>query len=203
MVSILLSFHMYAAEDGRGSGNDPALFGEKTASVRRELEAVMFVFTAKLNRRKAVLFLIVFALILAAIILAVSLRGTGISTRAERTPTPAPIRTAGDAAAYLAALGWEVEPEPMEIREIVIPRSFTGVYADYVDLQKKQGFPIEKYGGMDAVRYTFKVKNYPTGEKEIVADLVVSGQSVIAGDIQSTALDGFMTGLIPYTSPGI
>ena len=47
------------------------------------------------------------------------------------------------------------------------------------------------------------MKNYPTGEKEIVADLVVSGQSIIAGDIQSTALDGFMTGLRPTASPGI
>ena len=163
----------------------------------------MFVFTAKLNRRKAVLFLIVFALILAAIIMAVSLRGTGGTPRSDRTPAPILVRTAGDAAAYLAALGWEVEPEPVEVREIVIPRSFSGVYADYVALQKKQGFPIEQYGGRDAVRYTFRVKNYPTGEKEIVADLVVSGQTVIAGDIQSTALDGFMTGLKPSASPGI
>ena len=163
----------------------------------------MFVFTAKLNRKKAVLFLIVFALILAAVILAVSFRGTGGLPRSQHTPSPAVIRTAGDAAAYLAALGWEVDPEPVEVREIVIPRSFSGVYADYVALQKKQGFPIEQYGGMDAVRYTFKVKNYPTGEKEIVADLLVSGQAVIAGDIQSTALDGFMTGLKPSASPAI
>ena len=78
----------------------------------------------------------------------------------------------------------------------------SGVYADYAALQKKQGFPIEQYGGMDAVRYTFKVKNYPSNEKEVVADLVVSGQSVIAGDIQSTALDGFMTELKTFPSPG-
>jgi hypothetical protein len=174
----------------------------KTASVRRVLEAVMFVFTAKLNRRKAVLFLIAFALILAAIILAVSLRGHGRAPRAEHTTVPTIIRTTGDAAAYLTSLGWEVEPDPVEIQEIVIPRSFTGVYADYAALQKKQGFPIEQYGGMDAVRYTFKVKNYPSNEKEVVADLVVSGQSVIAGDIQSTALDGFMTGLKTFPSPG-
>ena len=175
----------------------------KTASVRRVLEAVMFVFTAKLNRRKAVLFLIAFALVLAAIILAVSLRGGKENGRPARTPAPTLVRTAGDAAAYLAALGWEVDPEPLEVREIVIPRSFSGVYADYVALQKQQGFPIEQYGGMDAVRYTFRVRNYPTGEKEIVADLVVSGQAIIAGDIQSTALDGFMTGLKPAASPGI
>ncbi len=163
----------------------------------------MFVFTAKLNRRKAVVFLIVFALILTAVILAVSLRGMGGLPRSARTPSHTVIRTAADAAAYLAALGWEVDPDPVEVREIVIPRGFSGVYADYVALQKKQGFPLEQYGGKDAVRYTFKVRNYPTGEKEIVADLVVSGQTVIAGDIQSAALDGFMTGLKPTPSAGI
>ncbi len=163
----------------------------------------MFVFTAKLNRRKAVLLLIALALVIAAVILAVSIRGSKGNTHTEHTHAPAVIRTAGDAAAYLAALGWEVDPEPLEVREIVIPRQFSGVYADYVQLQKKQGFPIEQYGGMDAVRYTFRVRNYPTGESEIVADLLVSGQAVIAGDIQSTALDGFMTGLKPTASPGI
>ena len=202
MASIPLFLHKYSSEDGLGSGCDPSS-SAKTASDRRVLEAVMFVFTAKLNRRKAVLFLIVFALILAAIILAVSLRGTERHPHTERTPSPALVRNAGDAAAYLASLGWEVEPEPLEVREIAIPRSFSGVYAEYADLQKKQGFPIEKYGGMGAVRYTFRVKNYPTGEGEIVADLVVSGHSVIAGDIQSTALDGFMTGLKSIPSPGI
>ena len=163
----------------------------------------MFVFTAKLNRRKAVLFLIVLALVIAAVILAVSLRGTRSHAHVERTPAPAGIRSVGDAAAYLTALGWEIDPEPLEVREIVIPRQFTGVYGDYAALQKQQGFPLEQYGGRDAVRYTFRVRNYPTGESEIVADIVVSGQTVIAGDIQSTALDGFMTGVKPTASPGL
>ena len=164
----------------------------------------MFVFTAKLNRRKAVLFLIVFALVIAAVILAVSLRGTaGERHTAAHTVAPVGIRSPGDAAAYLTALGWEVDPEPLEVREIVIPRQFSGVYADYAALQKRQGLPLEQYCGKDAVRYTFRVRNYPTGESDIVADLVVSGQTVIAGDIQSTALDGFMTELRPSANPGI
>ena len=192
---------MYLPEDGRGPGAGPARFGEIRVGPARN--GGMFVFTAKLNRRKAVLLLVVVALVIAAVILAVSIRGGKGHSHAERTPAPAAVRTADDAAAYLAALGWEVDPEPLEVRELVIPRQFSGVYADYVQLQKKQGFPIEQYGGMDAVRYTFRVRNYPTGESEVVADLVVSGQTVIAGDIQSTALDGFMVGLKPTASPGI
>ena len=88
-----------------------------------------------------------------------------------------------------------MDPEPIEVKNLVIPRSFTGVYADYAALQARQGYPIAEYGGMEAVRYTFRVLNYPGSTDEIVADLVVCGQTVIAGDIQSTALDGFMKGL--------
>ena len=161
----------------------------------------MFVFTAKLNKRKALCFVIAFALILAAIILAVSLRGSKSRAEGRKEPAYQGIRSAEDAAAYLRSLGWEVQPEPLEIREIVIPREFTGVYADYINLQEQQGFPIAQYGGMDAVRYSFRILNYPTGEENIVADLVVCGQAIIAGDIQCPALDGFMTGLKPTASP--
>lgn len=157
----------------------------------------MFVFTAKLNRRKAVLFIAGLALALIAIILAVSLRGRRSGNDPAPSPAQGAVRSGAEAAAYLAALGWEVEPEPLEVKELVIPREFTGVYADYAALQAKQGYLLKEYGGMDAVRYTFRVRNYPTGEDNIVADLVVCGQTVVGGDIQSTALDGFMTGLKP------
>ena len=154
----------------------------------------MFVFTAKLNRKKAVAAIIALGVILVAVILLVSLRGG----KKESAPKAASISvsSAADAVRYLNSLGWQVEPEPLEVKSLVIPRTFTGVYADYAALQEKQGYPISEYGGMEAVRYSFRVLNYPSGGgEEIVADLVVCGQTVIAGDIQSTALDGFMTGL--------
>lgn len=155
----------------------------------------MFIFTAKLDRRKAVLCIALLALLLAAVILLVSLRGSSGSPQA----TPAPqltVANEAEAAAYLAGLGWEVDEKPLEVRELVIPRSFSGAYADYAALQERQGLPLQEYGGMKATRYTFAVRNYPnSGQQQIVADLVVCGQTVIAGDIQSTALDGFMVGL--------
>ena len=153
----------------------------------------MFVFTAKLNRKSAVAVVAALALLLIAVILLVSLRSIGGSGKAAQEP--AGIADAEDAARYLAGLGWQVEPQPLEIRELVIPRSFTGVYADYAALQAKQGYPLSEYGGMEARRYSFRVLNHPSGAETVVADLVVCGQAVIAGDIQSTALDGFMTGL--------
>ncbi len=154
----------------------------------------MFVFTAKLNRKKAVLFVSLLALVVALIILCVALRGK--VRPPESTPAaPLTVSNASEAAAYLKNLGWELESTPLEVRDLVIPRSFTGAYADYAALQAQQGFPIAEYGGMKATRYSFRVLNYPGASGEIVADLVVSGQTVIAGDIQSTAIDGFMVGI--------
>ena len=153
----------------------------------------MFVFTAKLNRKSAVAVVAAIALLLVAVILLVSLRSIG--GKKASAPEPAGIADAADAARYLAGLGWQVELQPLEVRDLVIPRSFSGVYADYAALQEKQGYPLAEYGGMEARRYSFRVLNHPSGEENIVADLVVCGQTVIAGDIQSTALDGFMTGL--------
>ena len=161
---------------------------------RQEMEESMFVFTAKLNRKSAVAAVAALALLLIAVILLVSFRSIGGSGR-KATPETSGVADAADAARYLAGLGWQVEPQPLEIRELVIPRSFTGVYADYAALQAKQGYPLSEYGGMEAKRYSFRVLNHPSGAENVVADLVVCGQTVIAGDIQSTALDGFMTGL--------
>lgn len=155
----------------------------------------MFVFTAKLDRKKAVAFVVALALLLVGIILLVSLRDGRKAAKHEGVTVPLTVSNAEEAAAYLNSLGWQVEAEPLEVKELVIPRSFTGVYADYAQLQVSQGYPISEYGGMRATRYTFRVLNYPTGEANIVADLVVCGQTVIAGDIQSTASDGFMVGL--------
>ena len=155
----------------------------------------MFVFTAKLNRKSAVAAVAALALLLIAVILLVSLRSINGSSGSREKPETGGITDAAGAARYLTGLGWQVEPQPLEVRDLVIPRSFSGVYADYAALQTKQGYPLTEYGGMEAKRYSFRVLNHPSGAENIVADLVVCGQTVIAGDIQSTALDGFMTGL--------
>jgi len=151
----------------------------------------MFILTAKINRKK-VLTLIASVLV---IVLALVLILVAIRAGAQASTGQGSIKTNEDRVAYLNSLGWVVDEEPIETQEVVIPREFTGVYADYLNLQKKQGYPLEDYGGMAAVRYSYSVLNYRSGEKNIVADIIVFGQSVIAGDIQSTAIDGFMTAL--------
>lgn len=154
----------------------------------------MFVFTAKLNKKKLLAAAVV---LLAAALLAVILLSI---LGAEGTSSPA-VRSAEDAAAYLRSLGWQPEPEPIEVQELVIPRDFSRVYEQYAALQREQGFELERWAGMKATRYSFRLLNYPGGQ-DVVADLLVCGESVVAGDVQSTALDGFMEGLTAH-APGV
>lgn len=153
----------------------------------------MFVYTAKFTKRKVLAGLVVLAAIICGIILLVALgsdRDTGTASSGE-------LRTNEDRVAYLNSLGWVVEETPLESRDVVIPRTFDGVYADYIALQREQDFPLEEYGGMEATRYTYRVKNWQGSEKDVVADILIFGQTVIAGDIQCPALNGFMTRLVP------
>lgn len=154
----------------------------------------MFVMTAKLNRKKLAAALLAVFLIIVAIVIAFNAAGSRSGGK---------IRSAEDAGAYLAEIGWHVSPEPLEVQEIVIPRQFSGVYESYIELQRRQGFQLEEYGGASATRYTFRILNYPSGEEGIVADIVIHGGSVIAGDVQSTAINGFMEGLRDSVPPSV
>lgn len=146
-------------------------------------------FTAKLDRKKLLIGLIVFVLVVCAIVLYF-----GKSSSSQAAAFGKTVKNNEQRVEYLKSFGWEVDKDPIDEETVVIPRKFTDVYAKYNDIQKAQGFDLSEYGGMEAVRYTYKVLNYP-GEKDVVADIIVFRGTVIAGDVQSVSLDGFMQGL--------
>lgn len=100
--------------------------------------------------------------------------------------------TADQRLAFLAQFGWEVEAEPLEIREIVIPEKFDEVYTRYNALQKEQGMDLLPYAGKTCKQWIYKVLNYPISGEEVRAVMLVYEGQVIGGDISSVALDGFM-----------
>ena len=152
----------------------------------------MFMYTAKFSKKTAVLSVLVLAAILCAIILLVGSAWSKSAPAANLTQT---VRGNDARVSFLRSLGWEVDSDPVDEQTIVIPREFDGVYEKYNEIQLQQGFDLTKYGGIEAVRYTYKVNNYPGTDDPVVADIVVYRNKVIAGDVQSTALDGFMQGL--------
>ncbi len=98
---------------------------------------------------------------------------------------------------FISHCGWEVDKEPVEVREVVIPAVFDDVYENYNKIQKEQGFNLEKYAGQSVKRWTYIVRNYPGTASEddfIRINLLVSDAKIIGGDVCSVKLDGFMHG---------
>lgn len=93
----------------------------------------------------------------------------------------------------LDGFGWEAEPEPVSVEECTLS---TQLSEGYLALQREAGFDLGDDMGQTVTRYTFAVTNYPTGETGILADLLVRNGEVVGGDIRSTALDGFLHGLV-------
>lgn len=99
-----------------------------------------------------------------------------------------------EAAAWLAAQGWEVDPEPTGQMEVVVPSKFDQLYESYNDIQKAQGFDISRYKGETVTKYTFLVKNYPQEPEGVAANLLVYQGRLIAADLCSLELGGFLKG---------
>lgn len=96
---------------------------------------------------------------------------------------------------YLADLGWEVDSATEEHKTVLIPQELEGVMSDYNALQLDQGFDLAKHLGESCEQYTYTVTNYAESTKPVYVTLYIQGNRVIAGDIHSNALDGFMRGL--------
>lgn len=98
---------------------------------------------------------------------------------------------------FFKELGWEIDPESECEKDVIIPEVFDEIFESYNALQKKAGFDLEGYKDKTVKKYTYKILNYPSAEKDdiIKADLLVLDGRVIGGDIYSPRLDGFIMGL--------
>ncbi len=104
------------------------------------------------------------------------------------------VKSAADAANFLAQFGWEVESAPVEETTVTVPSEFDKVFSAYNELQKSQGLNLLKYRGKDVTRYTFAVKNYEGYEGTVWANVLVHRGRVIGGDICSADAGGFVHG---------
>ena len=98
---------------------------------------------------------------------------------------------------FITQLGLNVEKEPSEVTEVIIPEEFDETYTSYNEIQKTAGLDLEYYKGCTVKRWTYTVTNYPEYEdsKSIKINLLVYKGKIIGGDICSVELDGFMKGL--------
>lgn len=154
----------------------------------------MLVLTLKWNKRTAVFMIAAAAVLLVALVLFVG----GSGRKASAPAAGARLDSTEKRVAYLASLGWSVDPASETEQQILIPKEFGAVYEKYNELQLRQGFDLREYRGMDATLYSYRVTNHPSGE-DVFAQLIVFAGEAIGGDVHSCALDGFMHGLKPLS----
>ncbi len=105
------------------------------------------------------------------------------------------VKTNEERIALLKSYGWEVEATPAEEAEVTIPAEFDRVMENYNALQKSQGFDLSKYKNREMTRYTYRITNYPDYEGTVYANLLIYKNRVVAGDICSSDVNGFILGL--------
>ncbi len=102
---------------------------------------------------------------------------------------------------FLHDLGWETSETAINIREVTIPSEWNDVYTRYNDLQRQQGFDLDKFRGETASVYSFRILNYDSHPDNMVANLLIREGRLIAADISCTELGGFMQGIAKAENP--
>ena len=137
-----------------------------------------------MRKRRLLRFVLLFALALLAIIL--------VRALLDQKPD---LSTLEGRQAYLETLGWEIDPDSEEHKSVRVPESLDGIIADYNELQLQQDFDRSKHLGEAGEQYSYTVTNYPDPEQTVLITVYIQGKELIAGDVHSTALNGFMQGL--------
>ena len=150
----------------------------------------MLIVTTRLTRKKAALGVILLGAVLAGLILLVSR-----ITAPKDTPVPQ-LTDSQQRVEYLLSLGWEVEPEPLETLQFLLPAPLTEPYLTYNQLQLAQGFDLESCCGKQVSRFTYAVTNYPGRSQGVQANLYICEDLPVAGDICCPGAGGFQEPLI-------
>ena len=148
----------------------------------------MFV-SLKANRKRIAAFIILAAAVVAACLF---LRWRG-GEEGPAEPREFFGETNEERLEYLSSFGWQVEQEPAETREVMIPKEFNDVYQNYNAMQQAQGFDLAPYSGQVVTQDKYLITNYPN-ETEVYATLLVYGRLIIGGDVACGKVDGFMHG---------
>lgn len=159
----------------------------------------MLVVTAKLTRKKLIAGVLAAGFLICGLIVFFAGFGETVPTGAEMVSVgvvrPDRIKTAEDRIELLESYGWQLERDPIEFMEVLIPKEFDATYAQYNEVQKAQGFDLSKYAGKHVMKYSYQVTNHPSGEDQVIATILVYKNKLIGGDVSSAKMDGFLHGL--------
>jgi len=162
----------------------------------------MFVYSVKSSKLKLIALV---AVVIAAVVALL------VVTQKNRPALGGTIRlaaaTAQERAAFLSQFGWEAGEDPLEVSEVIIPAEFDETYMKYNDIQKAQNMDLSAYAGKRVKRWTYEIRNYPGYEGKpgvVQANLLIDKGVVVAGDVCSLELGGFLHGFdFPRQVPAV
>lgn len=150
----------------------------------------MMIVTARFSKKKAALAVIAAGVAAAVVVILVSfVQGGSADDLPELIDNAQRVE-------YLQSLGWEVEPEPVETLQFLLPESLAEPYLSYNQLQKEQGFDLSEYCGKQVNRYTYTVLNYPNRPDDVQINLYICENRPAAGDVFCSGADGFQETLV-------
>ncbi|MBE6960880.1 MAG: DUF4830 domain-containing protein [Ruminococcaceae bacterium] len=149
----------------------------------------MFILTARLSRKK------IFRILLITLTIPLILLLCFMPRASEDTEAEPVLKNNADRIAYLQSLGWDVEPEPTESLQLLLPETLPDNYIAYNQIQLAQGFDLNTCCGKQLTRYTYTVNNYPNYPKGVQLNLYICSDRVAAGDIIATGANGFQAGI--------
>jgi len=159
----------------------------------------MFMVSFRLSRKRMVAGVLALALVVCLGYVGVSKlfgssveTSTGSSVSSEKRKNTA--KTNEQRVNFAKSFGWELQEEPVEILEVIVPKEFDETYNGYNTIQKQQGYNLEKYAGKRCKRYSYLITNYPSAEGEVRLNMLVYNDKIIGGDVCSMDLNGFMHG---------
>lgn len=150
----------------------------------------MLIWTAKFSRKKAAAAVIAMG---AVMMLLIVLMGRLPPDEVSETPV---LSDNAQRVAYLQSLGWEVETEPVETLQFLLPDTLGEPYLSYNRLQTAQGFDLTPCLGKQLSRYTYAVTNYPDRPEGVQANLYLCDDRPVAGDICCPGAGGFQEALV-------
>lgn len=149
----------------------------------------MLIVTTRFSKKKAVLTVIAVGAVMALLVILASVFPGSDGDRPRLSDNTQRV-------SYLQSLGWEVEPDPLETLQFLLPETLGEPYLTYNRLQKEQGFDLTDSCGKQVTRYTYAVTNYPDRPQGVQLNLYVCEERPVAGDVCCPGADGFQQALL-------
>lgn len=138
------------------------------------------------TRRRALLTVLIVAAVIFLLIMARGIFFPGVEYDLDTTD---------GREAYLNSLGWEINRDSEAFRTVVVPDQLDGIMAQYNRMQQAQGYDLSLHLGESCSQYSYELTNYTDSDGTVIVTLYIQDGEIIAADIHTTAVNGFMHGL--------